>query len=65
MLLERAIVRGETSGDITPLFADIPGSVIFTRSLIAGEPLDHAFIVELVDHVLLPLVPKKDLPNGS
>jgi AcrR family transcriptional regulator len=64
-LLDRAHVRGETRADITPLFADIPGSVIFSRRLIAGEPVDHEFLVELVDHVLLPLVSKKDLPNGS
>ena len=62
-LLDRARARGEI-GSVTPLFADIPGSVILTRSLIAGEPLDHEFLVELVDHVLLPLA-KKDLPNGS
>ena len=62
-LLDRARARGEI-GAVTPLFADIPGSVIFTRSLIAGEPLDHAFLIELVDHVLLPLA-QKDLPNGS
>src|SRR5689334_2017469 len=60
VLLDRAHVRGETRADITPLFADIPGSVIFSRTLIAGEPVDHAFLVELVDHVLLPLVAKKD-----
>jgi hypothetical protein len=62
-LLDRARARGEI-GAVTPLFADIPGSVIFTRSLIAGEPLDHEFLIELVDNVLLPLA-KKDLPNGS
>jgi AcrR family transcriptional regulator len=65
VLLDRAHVRGETRDDITPLFADIPGSVIFSRRLIAGEPVDRAFLVELVDNVLLPLVSKKDLPNGS
>ena len=47
--------RGEIRRDVTPLFSDIAGSVIFTRSLIAGEPLDHEFLTELVDHVLLPL----------
>jgi AcrR family transcriptional regulator len=63
VLLDRARARGEIGADITPVFADIPGSVMFTRSLIAGEPLDHEFIAELVDHVLLPLVRMKDLPN--
>ena len=50
---------------MTPLFADIPGSVIFTRSLIAGEPLDHEFLVELVDHVLLPLVHRRISPMAA
>src|SRR4051794_6579127 len=55
VLLERAVARGEIAGPVTPLFADIAGSVIFTRSLVAGEPLDQPFLEELVDHVLLPL----------
>jgi AcrR family transcriptional regulator len=63
VLLTRARARGELRPDVTPLFADIAGSIIFTRTLIAGEPLDHEFLVELVDHVLLPLC-MKDLPNG-
>ena len=59
--LHRARARGEVREDVTPLFADIPGSVIFSRRLIAGEPVDHEFLVELVDDVLLPLASKKDL----
>jgi hypothetical protein len=30
--------------------------VIFSRALIAGEPLDRQFLEELVDDVLLPIV---------
>ena len=30
--------------------------MIFSRALIAGEPLDREFLEELVDHVLLPIV---------
>jgi AcrR family transcriptional regulator len=63
ILLDRARARGELRDHVTPLFPDIAGSVIFARSVIAGEPLDHEFLVELVDHVLLPLC-MKDLPNG-
>jgi AcrR family transcriptional regulator len=60
VLLQRARDRGEIDSHVTPLFADIAGSVIFTRSLLAGEPLDEAFLGELVDNVLLPLCsPKK------
>ena len=56
VLLERAAARGEIVLPVTPLFADIAGSVIFTRCLIADEPLDEPFLLELVDHVLLPIL---------
>jgi len=56
VLLTRATQRGELEGPVTPLFADIAGSVIFTRALIAGDPLDRAFLEELVDGVLLPIL---------
>jgi AcrR family transcriptional regulator len=64
-LLARAADRGEIEGEVTPLFADIPGSIIFTRSLIRGEPIDDAFVEELVDRVLLPIVslPKEQAPH--
>ncbi|MBE2314483.1 TetR/AcrR family transcriptional regulator [Solirubrobacter sp. CPCC 204708] len=66
-LLARAAARGELEGDgvVTPLFADIPGSIIFTRSLIRGLPIDDAFVEELVDRVLLPILPttKESAPN--
>jgi AcrR family transcriptional regulator len=55
-LLARAAERGEIVGEVTPLFADIPGSMIFTRSLIRGEAIDEAFVEELVDRVLLPIL---------
>jgi AcrR family transcriptional regulator len=58
-LLARAVTRGELSPDarITPLFHDIAGSVVFTRAVVTAEPLDQAFLEELVDHVLLPVLP--------
>jgi hypothetical protein len=55
-LLTRAQARGEITGPVTPLFADIAGSVIFSRALIAGEPLDTPFLEALIDEVLLPIV---------
>jgi len=65
VLLTRARARGELAGHITPLFADIAGSLIFTRSLISGEPLDDEFFTELVDRVLLPIIPlPKEAPHG-
>jgi AcrR family transcriptional regulator len=56
VLLSRALARGEIAAKPTVLFADIAGSVIFSRALIAGEPLDREFLEELVDRVLLPIV---------
>jgi len=55
-LLARAAGRGEIDGEVTPLFVDISGSMIFTRSLIRGEVIDDAFVEELVDRVLLPIL---------
>jgi AcrR family transcriptional regulator len=55
ILLSRAVARGEIAAKPTVLFADIGGSVIFSRALIAGEPLDREFLEELVDRVLLPI----------
>ena len=38
------VARGELAADarITPLFHDIAGSLIFTRAVVTGEPLDRA-----------------------
>jgi AcrR family transcriptional regulator len=57
-LIARAVARGELSPDarITPLFSDVAGSLVFSRAVITAEPLDQAFLEELVDHVLLPIL---------
>jgi AcrR family transcriptional regulator len=57
-LLERAAARGELAAGApaSPLFADVAGSIVFTRVTITGEPVDRAFAEELVDHVLLPIL---------
>jgi AcrR family transcriptional regulator len=57
-LIQRAVERGEISADarISPLAYDVPGSLIFTRAVVTAEPLDQAFLEELVDHVLLPIL---------
>jgi AcrR family transcriptional regulator len=62
VLLARARERGEITGPVTPLFADIAGSVIFSRAIIAGEPLDTDFLEQLIDTVLLPIV--RPAPEG-
>jgi AcrR family transcriptional regulator len=56
-IAERAAARGELpEGDVTPLFSDVGPALIHARSVIAAEPLDGAFVVELVDRVLLPIL---------
>jgi AcrR family transcriptional regulator len=56
-ILERARARCELpAGRVSPLFADIAGSIVFGRVTITGEPVDRAFVEELVDHVLLPIL---------
>src|SRR4051812_34431032 len=64
-LIARAVARGEVAADtrITPLLSDVAGSVVFTRAVVTGEPLDQAFLEELVDHVLLPLF--QPIPKDS
>ncbi len=64
-ILERAAARGELAGpDVSPLFAEIAPSVIHARVLLSFEPVDDAFVTELVDRILLPIVspPPKALP---
>jgi AcrR family transcriptional regulator len=57
-LLDRAAARGELPAGavVSPLFADVAGSLVFTRVTITGEPVDGAFAEEFVDHVLLPIL---------
>jgi AcrR family transcriptional regulator len=57
-LLRRAAARGEVAdaAAVTPLFPDVAPSLIYTRVLLAGEPVDAAFVDTLVDDVLLPIL---------
>src|SRR3954471_18406051 len=41
---------------VTPLFIAVAPSLIHTRVLLTGEPVDDAFVDELVDDVLLPIL---------
>src|SRR4051812_6461171 len=56
-VLERAEARGELAdaAAVTPLFVGVGASLIHTRVLLTGEPVDTTFVDELVDHVLLPI----------
>jgi AcrR family transcriptional regulator len=58
LILERAAARGEIAApaSVSPLFADVAPSVVHTRVLLSLEPVDDAFVAELVDRILLPIV---------
>jgi AcrR family transcriptional regulator len=58
-ILERAAARGELPGgaqDVTPLVGDIAPAIVFSRVMFSGDPLDDAFVDDLVDRVLLPAI---------
>jgi AcrR family transcriptional regulator len=57
VILQRAAARGELpAGEVSPLFADVAGSMVFGRATFTGEPVDRAFAEELVDRILLPIL---------
>ena len=68
-VLDRAEARGELPGRaaVSPLFIDIAPSLIHTRVLLTGDPVDDAFAGELVDRILLPILtgPKTDEHLGT
>ena len=56
-LVERAEARGEVAPGAAPsMFADVGPSLIHARMTFPSEPLDEAFVTELVDGVLLPIL---------
>ncbi len=62
-ILARAQARGElaAAAAVTPLFSDVAPSLIHTRVLLSLEPVDDAFVAELVDRILLPII----VPSSS
>lgn len=65
-LLERAALRGEipASVDIDTLSRLIPSMAAF-RTLVERKPIDLAFLLPLVDGVLLPAVGLSSEPSGG
>jgi AcrR family transcriptional regulator len=61
LIVERAVARGELSADtpVSPLFGEIAPATVFSRVLLGLEPVDDAFVEELVDRILLPLLPRR------
>ncbi|WKK71108.1 TetR/AcrR family transcriptional regulator [Rathayibacter oskolensis] len=62
-LLRRAIARGEIGEDIdVELIALITPAMVAYRVLLLREPVERAYLVSLIDDILLPAV---GLPGGS
>jgi AcrR family transcriptional regulator len=59
-LLERAVARGELPADhgTSPLFGEIAPATVFSRVLLGVDPVDDAFVEELVDGILIPILPR-------
>lgn len=55
-IVGQAVDRGELDRlpRDTSLLADLAPSIIHSRALIMGEPLDRRFVNQFVDHVLIP-----------
>jgi len=56
-LLERAQARGEVRTDIDlDMVAAVAPAMIAYRKMVAGQRVDDAFVVKMIDSVILPLV---------
>jgi AcrR family transcriptional regulator len=57
-ILDRAAARGELAAEpaVSTLFSDVAPSLVHTRVLLSLEPVDDAFVTELVDRILLPIL---------
>jgi AcrR family transcriptional regulator len=65
-VVRRGVDRGELAGmprDCT-LISELGPSVVHSRALILGEPLDRRFVNQFVDHVLIPVL-KAAAPQGG
>ena len=55
-VFERARQRGELAADTdVDTIWYVGPALIFFRVILLGEPVDHAFVHHVVDHILLPL----------
>jgi AcrR family transcriptional regulator len=55
--IDRAVDRGQLPAAIDrTLLDEIGPAMVFTRLIITGEPVDEAFIIHLVDDIILPVL---------
>lgn len=61
-ILGRAVARGElpAGAAVSPLFGEIAPATVFSRVLLGVDPVDDAFVEELVDRILIPILPCTD-----
>ena len=65
-IVERAEARGELApGSAPSMFGDVAPSLIHAHLTFPREPLDEAFVTELVDRVLLPILNPKSQKDRS
>jgi AcrR family transcriptional regulator len=56
-LLRRGETRGQVrAGAATPLVASVAPSLVFSHFVIRGSPLPDSGLIDIVDHVLMPLI---------
>ncbi len=55
--IERAIQRGQLPATVDrEVLDEIAPAIIFSRLIITGEPVDEAFVIHMVDDILLPVL---------
>lgn len=65
-VLRRAVVRGEIPATaLTPRIASVANELSFLHFLLRGTPASEEVLVELVDHVMLPLLSGLGSPLGA
>src|ERR1041384_5134886 len=55
-IVERAVARGEVPAETTAERAHHVAEGLVIRRMVLGQPLDHVFVTDLVDNVLMPLL---------
>ena len=65
-IVERAEARGELApGGAPSIFPDVAPSLIHARMTFPGNELDEAFVTELVERVLLPILNPRNQKDPS
>jgi len=60
IIYRRALERGEVSPDIdVELLAQISPSMVTHRTMMLGKPADRAYLISLIDNVIVPAALRK------